>query len=113
MWGSDSYDMIHNCLNVFWKTVNVVTDGFVYTKIKVFFCTSFLVGDQGIFVDGPRALFIFLIGWALKVFFEGCYLLFGWLFVRGVSFLSFFPWAAFAAPLSNICPFYLSKKKML
>ena len=45
------------------------------------------------------------------MFSEGCYLLFGWLFVRGVSFLSCFPWAAFSSPLINICSFYLSKKK--
>ena len=59
----------------------------------------------------PRALFNFLIGWALKVFFEGRCLLLGCLFVREVSFLSCFPWAAFSAPLSNICSFSLSKKK--
>ena len=44
------------------------------------------------------------------MFFGGCGLLFGWLFVRGVSFLSCFPWAAFSTPLSNICSFCLSKK---
>ena len=42
----------------------------------------------------------------------GC-LLFGWLFVRGVSFLFCFPWAAFSASLSNICSFCLSRKKKI
>ena len=77
-----------------WKARNgiVFRDEVLFIqRLKSSFVHLFWTETKVYFIDGPQAFFISLIGWALKVFFEGCCFLFGWLFVKGVSLLSCFP----------------------